>query len=1063
MSRWNGRPARRRAAGGAFRAERERPAATAPGPVPGAEPRVLVEDHDGLLLLRLPTDDTLLPADVADLARALRAADDGTVTIAAVAEGDAATALWPRLSESLDSLRDTGTRSVRLVMSGAGHDRTDRPALARRIAESWDVTVEAPDGPVLVVPGGSVFVPPGDGGWWRFAAGQEPELLGPRTPAPDWQAAVRRTPVRTADGCVVDQIPAGLLIRPAEAGAPRPGDLFHAIPVDPRRLAVIVGVPWGEDVVATDVAELLGALPAAVRPGVRLVPGGRRDLLPLGQSVAALLNAEVEVTTGLPLFAADGPLGTYRVRSVLVGPDGEPRWLPFVDAVMCLPAREPAPGPDARPAQGPRSAPAPRLLRWSSPVPDLGASADGAIGLSDAWQAVVTRAGLWVGPRDGTPPPRSARQVSIEGPVIEVGRVGDRLDASLWPVLSRFLGRLAPDLRARTTLDVQAAAPDGGRALRILAAEHALRVIRFAPAARTAPPARRDGPAVRTGGPAGGPVNGPVQRAGSRPVPPPLTAAGAAGETVAAGAAASVPDGSAAVAVAVPGPDGPPRPPKPSRVPVTATGGTGTGPAAPGRPATVSGGDPAGGSSEPTLSPVGPAPEPKPEPVSVPVSTPVSAPVAVPVSTPVSEPSSAPLADPVAQPSSEPSSAASSETSPEVVVSTPEAVEPVSGPASGPASAPRTPRRDPVAVGAPAAPIAPARPVPTAGGAVPRPPSPPETTVAPRAEAPRTEAPRTAEAPRTETRTEAPRTEIRPEAPRTETRTEAPRTEIRPEAPRTEVPRKPDDGGAAPAPAPAVPPPAGTGGGRPLPAVPVPPRHRSTTPERDSFRRLAEPVWERHSAAVNRALAGMPALRGEEQEAARTDLIALRMYLHNGEGPLGPAELTRSLRAGEQRLVPYAGCLASGLGRLPSYRGAVLRGGTDVPGLGGLRPGDVLRDPAPLSGLPLDPAGKDRVAGVGFAIWSITGRRVRQLLDGGDEVVFAPGTAFKVLDVRTDAASRLVLLRQLPDTQAVSAVLEDADDTALARLDHALTDRTAPGAGDWPGRCAGPVGGPDES
>ncbi|MGW4735662.1 hypothetical protein ACWEQC_42045 [Streptomyces shenzhenensis] len=1023
MSRWNGRLARRRAAA-ASRAERERSAATGPGqdPGPGAGPRVLVEDHDGLLLLRLPTDDTLLPADVADLARALRTADDGTVTIVAIADGEAAAALWPRLSESLDSLRDTGTRSVRLVMSGAGHDRPARPALARRIAESWDLTIEAPDGPVLVVPGGSVFVPPGDAGWWRFAPGQEPEVLGPRAPAPDWQAAVRRTPVRTADGCVVDQIPAGLLIRPAEATGPRPGDLFHAIPVDPRRPAVIVGVPWGEDVVATDVAELLGALPAAVRPGVRLVPGGRRDLLPLGQSVAALLNAEVEVATGLPLFAADGPLGTYRVRSVLVGPDGEARWLPFVDAVLCLPpeetAPEPAPDPDAGPAPGPPPAPAPRLLRWTSPVPDLGGAEDGTIRLSDEWQAVITRAGLWVGPRDGTPPPRNTRQVSVEGPVIEVGRVGDRLDASLWPVLSRFLGRLAPDLRARTTLDVHALAPDGGRALRILTAEHALRVIRFAPASRTARPVRREGAAARTGGaassPVTGPVNGPVQGVGSRPVPLPATAAGAAGETTAPGDGESVPAVTAAVVTAVPGPDGLPEPPKPSRVPVTATGGTGPGPAAPGRPATVSAGGPDGGSVERTLSSGGPAPQPASEPAAGPLTESVSEPVAS-----VAEPVVNPVAKPVAEPS------------PEAVAS--ESV--VAGPASRPLPAQRTPRPEPVTTGAPAPPVAPARPVPTAGGAVPRPPSPPTATEVPRTEAPRTEAPRT----------EVPR----PEVPRTE-------------APRTEAPRKPDGGGAAPAPAPAPRPPAGTGGGRPLPAVPVPPRHRSTTPERNSFRKLAEPVWERHSAAVNRALAGMPALRGEEMEAARIDLIALRMYLRDGEGPLDHAELTRSLRAGEQRLVPYAGCLVSGLGRLPSYRGAVLRGPGGATGLGELRTGDVLRDPAPLSGLPLDPAGKDRTAGAGFAIWSITGRRVRQLLDGGDEVVFAPGTAFKVLDVRTDGAAPLVLLRQLPDTQAVSPVPEDADDTALTRLEHALTDRTAPGAGDWPDRCAGPIGDPGE-
>ena len=85
--------------------------------------------------------------------------------------------------------------------------------------------------------------------------------------------------------------------------------MFHAIPVDHKRPAVVVGVPWGEDVAVPEVAELLITLPAEVRSRVRLAPGGRRDVLRLGQSVAWMLKAEVEVTTGLPLFAAGRPLG----------------------------------------------------------------------------------------------------------------------------------------------------------------------------------------------------------------------------------------------------------------------------------------------------------------------------------------------------------------------------------------------------------------------------------------------------------------------------------------------------------------------------------------------------------------------------------------------------------------------------------------------------------------------------------------------------------------------------------------------------------------------------------
>ncbi len=81
--------ARRRGAGTATGPGHDRPAAvptasTEPGG--GAEEGFLVEDHDGMLLLRTFSDETLTPADVADLARTMRA-DEDTVTVVAGAEG----------------------------------------------------------------------------------------------------------------------------------------------------------------------------------------------------------------------------------------------------------------------------------------------------------------------------------------------------------------------------------------------------------------------------------------------------------------------------------------------------------------------------------------------------------------------------------------------------------------------------------------------------------------------------------------------------------------------------------------------------------------------------------------------------------------------------------------------------------------------------------------------------------------------------------------------------------------------------------------------------------------
>ncbi|MYS24255.1 hypothetical protein GA0115240_161913, partial [Streptomyces sp. DvalAA-14] len=512
---------------------------------------VLVEDHDGLLLLRAPLDDALEPADIVDLTRQLRSRG-GIVTLVVGAHAAAADAVWPRLNELLDSLRAEGATAVRLAMASAGDDQPGRPSAARQIAEAWGITVEAPDGAVLAVPGGSLFIPAGS--WWRFAPGAKPVPLGPRCPAPSWHVAVDRLPARTSAGCAVHQLPAGVLVRPVEAAATEPGDFFHAVPVDPWRPAVVVGVPWGEDVSAEEVADLLAGLPkpkphpgsgpgpapgpgsipgpaAGSGPGsgpgsgagsrsgpgaaesaappapaalVRLIPGGHQDLLPLGRRVADLLGSEVEVTTGLPLFAASGPMASYAARSVLMGTDGTPGWLPFVDAVVCRPSRG-------------GQAVAPQLLRWSPPLPGPGRPEDGIVRLSDRWQVTATRAGLWVDAPNRAHPLHTARQVVAEGPAIEVGTPGERLDGSLWPDLSRLLGALGADLRTRATLYVHGTPLDGGRELRHLAVQHGLRTIRYATTApgggsRLGAGPRPAGP--RPGSPAG-PGPGPLPASGT--------------------------------------------------------------------------------------------------------------------------------------------------------------------------------------------------------------------------------------------------------------------------------------------------------------------------------------------------------------------------------------------------------------------------------------------------------------------------------------------------------------------------------------------------------------------
>ncbi|MEU5023491.1 hypothetical protein [Streptomyces milbemycinicus] len=897
---------------------------------------LLVEEHGGVMLLRSPSDDTLSTSDVADLVRALSADPEHTVTVVAGADASSAGELWPRLGGVLDSLRSDGVGVVRLVLSAAGDDRPDEPAVARRIADAWEVEVIAPDGVALVVPGGGLFVPErrsgrggerggGErGGWWRFAPGAEPVRIGSRQPAPAWQPAVEHLPAGTSGGYSVEQIPAGVLVRSRDANPPRPDDLCYAVPADPRGPTVLLGAPQDEDVPAGDLTELLTALPEAVRPRVRLAPGGPRDILRTSQSVADSLGVELVVRTGMPLMSYGSPAEPGTVRSVLVGADGAPRWQSFVDAVVCAPAREG------------ESAPSPRLLRWSPPVPGRGSAEHGAIRLSERWRVTVTRAGLWITDTESEPPPATGRAVDPEGPAIELGHPGQPIDATLYPVLGRLLGGLGADVCGRARLFVLGTCADGGRELRRTAAEHGLRTLRFgAGLAPARPEARRPAPAESAQAPT---ESGPA------------------------------PVASAPAAEVEPEPDH-------ERDPMS----RGTLPEA----------------TPPETTPSRATEDPRPV---LPSTRPSM------VST---APAPAPAARDTSAAPGEPATSATSATSGAGAgAGSPEPPRPRTGgpglskpPSSGRVRDPERPDGRGAAGAVGAAGVA----------AVAR-----LSTTVPQS----TQTPPSATAPGPAT----------PEPPA-------------PEPPAARTPTVPL---------------------RPLPPVPFLPGHVSTEAERTAFRALADAVWERHSAAVTRALTRMPALRGAEQEAARIDLIALHMYLDTSydldtpdapdtpAAPLSHAALARGMRTGDDRLLPYAACVASALRRLPSYRGLACRRTHEADG--GLVPGTLLRDPAPVCALPLA-AGAPRPAGAQYAIWSVTGRRTRQLTgrpgsaSGGDEVVFAPGTLLRVLDVRDTDGAPLVLLREVPTTasspSAAGAVpqdtrLDDHDRAALDRLDEAL-------------------------
>ncbi|MFE4963127.1 hypothetical protein [Streptomyces sp. NPDC056660] len=438
---------------------------------------VLVDRYDGLTLLR-PTEQAVPgPDDVAELARSLGAEGGQTVaTVVVGVDGPVPPALWTRLGDVLDTLREDGTTTLRLVVSGAGSGGADRPALAQRIADAWGFGVIAPEGSALLVPGGTLFVPDPvepSGGWQLFQPGTEPTPLGVRHPAPGWQTAFAALPEHTAGGYTVRPVPAGVLLQPPGTPPPAPGALCHAVPVDTGHPTVLVGVPGpggGARIPADDLAALLAALPAAVRARIRVAPGAEGDLLPAVQQVADALDIEVEVLTGPPLAAravtpdadADAVPG-----SVLVDGAGRPTWRPYVEAVVCRPAA----------SGGDDEAPGPRLLRWRSPVPDAREQDAGVVRLSERWQVAMTRSGLALGPAGQPPLPLADRPVLADQLAVEIGPSDQPLDETCWSALSHVLDYLDPEAREYAVLHAPGRSAEESRMLRRLAVQHGVRML----------------------------------------------------------------------------------------------------------------------------------------------------------------------------------------------------------------------------------------------------------------------------------------------------------------------------------------------------------------------------------------------------------------------------------------------------------------------------------------------------------------------------------------------------------------------------------------------------------
>ena len=243
----------------------------------------------------------------------------------------------------------------------------------------------------------------------------------------------------------------------------------------------------------------------------------------------------------------------------------------------------------------------------------------------------------------------------------------------------------------------------------------------------------------------------------------------------------------------------------------------------------------------------------------------------------------------------------------------------------------------------------------------------------------------------------------------------------------------------------------------------VPPE-RGIEQERDWVRRTFSRQYHAIAGSVSRVMSESPGLRDGSRTGADalTDLVAVRLYL-SGDS----AEVDAAVRAGAiGPHVPLARCIASGLRRLPSYRGAaLLRTRLNPAERDWYQEGRLVTEWAFCTAFTVPQPVPEGTADV--LVWSMTARRTG-LLDPGapGRVVFLPGTTFKVLRAEADGGRPVVLLREVTSAEAAEAAggagRHPLDDLALEVLERAAealrADAESGGSSGHPG--AGPAAPP---
>lgn len=929
--------------------------------------------------------------------------------------------------ESVARLLRRRGRSFRLITGRPCRESARK--VGQLLADRLDRTVLAPDGWMLPAPGGVLFVPEDAGSGWlgfhpsrpsawsRLVSHKPVARVSRRFPVPDWDEAVPQRSFATSADATAEPLPAGIWIRRSDQRESEQDVHRRRLAVcllsQSDRLTVVLGCPGGPDLSLRDIERFWGCVAPDARPLVRFAPYGPVAVpegSALGQVLADRFGHEITVYAGLP---TPGETGTSGPRLRVPGADGTPGPPALVRELVYRPAG----------ATG-GVAPPPELRGRRSPADGLPEVSPGVYEYTPEAVLEVTQSGLWL-----RPPTASADAPAVHRVPADPGRLVIHFDASTAKSAERMRS-LAEEVRR----GLDPVLVEGCRVL---------------PAPRHTPETDSGGGSLEVWG-----AGAPWSWAGA-PGAGPVSVPGETGSAGSGSAGSGVPAGPGGLGSS-PGAEG---------GPVDSAEGPAAGGAGSGGGTAAGDADPAAGASDPARGLTGPACEVPGAGRGIP---------GVGGALPATDPAVPEEGDGVPAASS-----ASATGAPGPVGSVPEhatdgpgavgeqeaytSIPDImgAGPAPGAAEPPLAGPATPTAPTAQTPPLpAPIRPrtlrlesAPPAG------PAPAESAEGPSGGATDLASARGAgvpsagaDAPATGGDTADPG---RPEAHR------APRTSPPPPAspaptsspvpPATAAPATP----APPEPGPSATPPP-TPAARPKaqqPAVRVQPvptaeacaalPERGIDEERSWLRRTFQQQYDAAANHVARVLSESPGLRGGSRQSADdvvTDLVAVRLYLSGGTDRIDSA--VRGAAVGPH--VPLARCVASGLRRLPSYRGATMLRTTlseaEWQWYGKRR---VVTEWAFCSALTT--AHPDLPGDVDVMIWSMTARRTA-LLDPTvpDRVCYLPGTSFKVLGIR-DEERRVLLLRELtgPEIGADGSVdlrRLPLDDIALTRLEQAATE-----------------------